>query len=308
MSAAWETTSRERSTLFMLRWLVSATRLLGRRLTRWVLLPTVLYFICFAAAARTASRDYLRRVLPQHPTLWNIARHFHTFASCALDRVVLLGGTNGGIDVRMHYTPGAQAIRKSGQGCLLLMAHVGSFEAIRAKGVIEFALPIKIVMDREHGRMYTQILEKIRPELKDFVLDSSERGPGLVMQIKQALDNQKMVCIMADRPRAGEPTVLVDFLGDQAQLPASPWIMAGVLGVPVMIGFVLYRNGSYDAFIEDFAVAVKLDRRNRMESAQTYAQCYAQRMEHHVRNAPYNWFNFYDFWAQEKLPHDTAKN
>lgn len=308
MSTEWETTSRERSTLFMLRWLVAATRLLGRRLTRWVLIPTVLYFICFAAAARQSSRDYLRRVLPRSPTLWDVARHFHTFASCALDRVVLLGGKTGGIRVNMHYTPRARAIRTSGKGCLLLMAHVGSFEAIRAKGVIEFQLPLRIVMDREHGRMYTNILEKIRPELKNFVLDSSQRGPALVLKIKQALDEQNMVCIMADRPRAGEPQVTVDFLGGRANLPASPWIMAGVLNVPVMIGFVLYRNGGYESYIEDFADAVTLDRGRRLESAQAYAQRYAERMEHYVRNAPYNWFNFYDFWAQETLPHDTAQS
>jgi predicted LPLAT superfamily acyltransferase len=24
--------------------------------------------------------------------------------------------------------------------------------------------------------------------------------------------------------------------------------------------------------------------------------CYVARIEHHCRNAPYNWFNFYDFW------------
>ncbi len=24
---------------------------------------------------------------------------------------------------------------------------------------------------------------------------------------------------------------------------------------------------------------------------------YAQRLEHYCRQAPYNWFNFYDFWS-----------
>jgi predicted LPLAT superfamily acyltransferase len=24
---------------------------------------------------------------------------------------------------------------------------------------------------------------------------------------------------------------------------------------------------------------------------------YSARLEHHMRRAPFNWFNFYDFWA-----------
>src|SRR3546814_14487253 len=54
-----------------------------------------------------------------------------------------------------------------------------------------------------------------------------------------------MVGMMADRAREGERTATVDFLGGKAQLPVAPWIMAGVLGVPVVIAFGLYRGGNH---------------------------------------------------------------
>ena len=31
---------------------------------------------------------------------------------------------------------------------------------------------------------------------------------------------------------------------------------------------------------------------------QDYAQRYADRLAHHARLAPYNWFNFYDYWRK----------
>src|SRR5690606_41352229 len=37
---------------------------------------------------------------------------------------------------------------------------------------------------------------------------------------------------------------------------------------------------------------------------------YAARLEHHARQAPYNWFNFYDFWhvdEQEQPPSGNAQ-
>ena len=35
-------------------------------------------------------------------------------------------------------------------------------------------------------------------------------------------------------------------------------------------------------------------------------QCYAERLEHHARRAPDNWFNFYDFWAPPAQPPTPA--
>ena len=98
--------------------------------------------------------------------------------------------------------------------------------------------------------------------------------------------------------RAGERTVTVDFLGGKAKLPAAPWILAGVLNVPVVIGFGIYRGGDrYDAHFELLAERVSLPRAQRETAIQAYAQQYADRLAHYVREAPYNWFNFYDFWS-----------
>jgi predicted LPLAT superfamily acyltransferase len=39
-----------------------------------------------------------------------------------------------------------------------------------------------------------------------------------------------------------------------------------------------------------------VDRRHRDEQLRVVVQQFADRLAHHVRIAPYNWFNFYDFW------------
>src|SRR3546814_5983372 len=76
------------------------------------------------------------------------------------------------------------------------------------------------------------IADALNPQLGTSIIDASQRGPALVLAIKQALDEGSMVGMMADRAREGERTATVDFLGGKAQLPVAPWIMAGVLGVP----------------------------------------------------------------------------
>ena len=60
----------------------------------------------------------------------------------------------------------------------------------------------------------------------------------------------------------------------------------------------LYRGRNrYDLHFERLVEMPKLDRSRRDAMIREWATCYAQRLEHYCRLAPYNWFNFYDFWA-----------
>ena len=76
--------------------------------------------------------------------------------------------------------------------------------------------------------------------------------------------------------------------------------MAHALRVPVILGFGVYHGGNrYTAHFELFAEHLRLPRENREAAIAEFAQRYAQRLEHYVRSAPYNWFNFYDYWQPE---------
>ncbi|MGH8447532.1 MAG: lipid A biosynthesis acyltransferase [Solimonas sp.] len=296
-AAAWQR-QRERSTVFMLRLIVGIGRVCGRGCARLILYPTVLYFLLAGGAQGRASREYLHRVLGRAPTLRERWRHFFCFASCMLDRLFLVGGYTRGLDVRVTRDAGAQAIFDSGRGAIILLAHVGSFETIRVTGSVTKQMPLRVVMDRAHGGVYTAILEKLNPELAAKIIDAANRGPDFVLQLKAALEHGELVCLMADRARDGEATVRVPLLGGEVALPMAPWIVAGLLQVPVITGFAVYRGGGrYDAMIEAFAGRIHIERRTRAADVQRVAADYAKRVEHVLRDAPYNWFNFYDYWS-----------
>jgi predicted LPLAT superfamily acyltransferase len=72
-----------------------------------------------------------------------------------------------------------------------------------------------------------------------------------------------------------------------------------VLQAPVVLFFGLYRGGRcYDIHFELLADRVTLDRATRQADIRRWVQLYASRLEYHCRAYPYNWFNFYDFWAE----------
>ncbi len=299
MSGAWDQ-QEERSNPVMLRLILWIARRMGRPVARLLLFPIVGYFLLTGGVAKKASRDFLRRVLDHKPRWIDHARHFHAFASVMLDRMLILSGNPMQLDLRMRQPPEVAKAMRSGQGCLLLLAHLGSFEVLRVRAASEPDLRIRILMDMASNRMFSTLIQQLDPVFARSVIDASQRGPAIALALKDALAEGAVVGTMADRVREDERAVSVNFLGDTAQLPAGPWIFASTLNVPVILAFSLYRGGNrYDVEFELISEKIDLPRSIREQALQKYAQAYADRLAHYARQAPYNWFNFYDYWGKK---------
>jgi predicted LPLAT superfamily acyltransferase len=80
----------------------------------------------------------------------------------------------------------------------------------------------------------------------------------------------------------------------------GPWLLAHALQVPVMLCFGLYLGGKrYRLVFEPVAERIVIPRNQRGPALDALIAHYAARLDHYARLAPYNWFNFYDFWQQD---------
>lgn len=288
---------RERSNRFFLVAITWIARRLGRTAARGVLRVIALYYLLSAPAARRASRDYLRRVLPREPRLRHVYRHFFCFASSILDRVYLFGGQVDKLEIIGHGREAFHRHRDAGTGAIVMMAHLGSFEMLRIMGRNEAGLRMRVLMDRDAGAKANRVLEAINPDAHANFIDTSYSDVDRILKIQAALERGEMVSLMADRYREDERAVDCDFLGGRARFPVAPWLLAGLTRAPVLIAFGLYRGGNrYDLYLEEFSRRIDLPRLRRTARAHEYIQAYADRLAYYARLAPYNWFNFYDFW------------
>jgi predicted LPLAT superfamily acyltransferase len=72
---------------------------------------------------------------------------------------------------------------------------------------------------------------------------------------------------------------------------------------PVVLMVGLYLGGNrYHLHFERLIGEGELALRDP-QAVERWVQRYAQRLEHYCRLAPYNWFNFYDFWDARKSVH-----
>ena len=127
MSEAW-LEQRERGSERLMAALAWVTLNLGRTFGRLFLPAISLYFLLFARAPRNASRAYLARVFGRPPALRELYRHIHTFAATIHDRTYLLAGRLGEFSIEVQGEGEVAAALREGRGCVLLGAHLGSFE------------------------------------------------------------------------------------------------------------------------------------------------------------------------------------
>ncbi len=307
MSPQWQK-QRERSTPFALKIIRWIALHLGRGFARLLLYPIVGYFLLTSREACRSSRQFLSRALGRPATGMDVARHLHTFASTILDRVFLITDRFDEFEIEIFNEDVARAHAQLDNGCLLIGSHLGSFEALRALGVVkgeDHGIKVKMLMNRGQNEMITRVLEALNPSVVDMMIDTSGGDADTALRIKNALDEGCVVSMLGDRVNsAQEKYTHCNFLGEKAVIPLGWLLLASVLKVPVLLCFGLYRGGNrYDIHFELLSDGIHLERGRREEQAAEWAQRYADRLAHYARLAPYNWFNFFDFWESAYVDH-----
>ena len=296
MSRAW-LEQRERGTPGALRLIASITSSVGYGAGRALLYPIALYFVVFSTRARAASRGFLARALGRAAGWRDVFRHYHTFASTLLDRIELLSGRVDRFEIAIHGRDALDAALRDGRGCLLLGAHLGSFELVRALADDHRALVVNIVMHEANADMMGQWVREMSPALAGRIIPAGDMGA--LLRVRECLDRGESVAMLADRPIADGAIKVAPFFDAPVEFPVGPFQVALTLGVPMVLFFGLYRDARcYDIHFEAFSPAAKVHRAAQDAVLDGMVQRYARRLEEYARRFPWNWFNFYDFWRR----------
>jgi predicted LPLAT superfamily acyltransferase len=302
-AVAWAA-ERERShiwALHLIRWIALAA---GRRATRLLLHPITLYFLLANGKARRASRDYLGLALKRPARLADIYRHIHRFASTVLDRIYLLQERFDQFD--MTITDGAviHGPLKGGEGVMAVGAHLGSFEALRADAQ-SLGERVAMLMYEDNARLINATLAAVAPKARLHTIPLGQ--PGAMLSLRHWLDQGGIAGLLADRTLPGQSgrsrTLWLDFLGRPAPFSDGPFRLAAMLRRRAVFVAGLYHGGNrYELrFIElaDFRGPAGESRGDTDQRVRAALERYVSLLEALCLESPYNWFNFYDFWASD---------
>jgi predicted LPLAT superfamily acyltransferase len=301
---------RERGSLLGLRLFIGCYRLFGRPLSAVFVHVIVFYYYLTIRPARRASRAYLRRIaarpdgaeaLGRPPdwlaSFWN----FRAFALQIFDRLVLWFGRESDLEFEVIGSAALQRLLRKDRGAIVVGAHLGSFDALRALAEQDGVVVNVLVFTRNAPRI-NAILEELSPRAGVRVLKSGFGSIDTLLRIRACIARGELVAMLGDRvePGARARSCRVPLLGDPVELPVAPYLMAGLIGCPLVFMVALRAGpGRYRVFADVLAECVELPHGERDKRIRELAAAYAGRLEHYCTLAPYQWFNFFDFWRED---------
>lgn len=285
---------KERGSFFLLQLMSRISLIFGRRLSRTVVYGIALYFLLAAPAARKASRSYLERAL-QRPATWvDLYRHILAFASTIHDRFYLLNNQADLFDIQVFGVGPIAAHHDKGKGMLLFGAHMGSFEVLLTHSRSNHFNSC-MAMYPENAQQLNRALAAINPQA---ITDTIALGQiDSMLTIHHKLETGNLVGVLADRAAGPDQYLSLPFLGAPARFPTGPFRMAAMLGHPVYFMTGRYCGGNrYEVHFEPLADFAEVPRNQRDAAVRETLQKYVATLERHCKTAPYNWFNFLEFW------------
>ncbi len=298
----------ESGSILALRAMARFYRFCGRRASLVLLYPVAAYFFLRDGAARRASRNYLavlyacpegRARFRRSPDWRDSFRQFYEFAINIFDRMVGWGGAVDTLPFRQRGSEQLFELIRERRGAVLVGSHVGSFDMLRLIGD-RYRLHVNVLMFTRHAERINRFFAELDPNSNVRVIELDPHSVRTAFAIKECIDRGELVGILADRtdPSGRGHPVQTTFLGRPAHFPLSPFLLAVTLRCPLIFSICgRGPDGAYEAIAESLWSGEIVPRREREKRARELLEAYVRLLEYHCVRTPYQWFNFYDFWA-----------
>ena len=294
---------KERGGMLPLMLMLGFYRLGGRWLCRLVLYFVILWYWLFSNTARQASLLYLKKLhhvagsqspFASEPHMGQTYTHLMQFGECILDKIEGWLGNVAEQELQLH---GHEHFRAHYQkGAVIVVSHFGNIELLRAVKS-EHAQKINVLVYQKHATKFNAFLKKLNAHADVNLVSVDELGIETALILQDKLDQGEWVIVAADRvPVQSGRVQPVEFLGEQALWPQGAWILASLLKAPVLAVFCYRMQDHFEVHIHQVAEQLNWPRKTRMQAMQQTTRQYVQLLEQHCMRAPYQWFNFYNFW------------
>jgi predicted LPLAT superfamily acyltransferase len=288
-----------------MRFLLSVYRICGRWPFRFLLFFVLLWFYARRRIARETSRDYLQRLYAfsngatPAPTSRNVFRHFLAYSEILLDKLLSMGACASSISHRIDGLECIGALIEQKRGALFVTAHIGNFELCRKLSEGDVSVHLTVLTHTKHAARFTRLMKELDSGYDIDMIQVDDIGIDTAILLAQRIDAGGFIVITGDRVPVGNApaTVQVPFLGHETHFPISPYVLAAALQCPLFTVFGTRRRDGFVITLQQLAESITLPRRDRETACAPYASAFAGLLEEECLKAPFQWSNFYPFWA-----------
>lgn len=266
-------------------------RHLGIRAAYALLIFVAFYYFVFSwKSSQSMLRFYRQRLgFRGAKSYWYLYKNYFCFGQTLIDKFVILGGQLDAFTFDFDGSHHLRQIVQEGKGGILLSAHAGNWEAA-GQLFSHLNTPLNIVMYDGEEASIKQYLEGAGS--RNFRVIFVKNDLSHIFKINEALLDNEIVCMHADRFLPGNKTVTTEFFGASAAFPEGPFIMALKFRVPVAYVHAFKETATHYHF---YSTPLK-HFNSKQHRVQDLVADYVENLETRVRRYPEQWFNYYDFW------------
>jgi len=254
-------------------------------------------YLLFTPSARRSLRHFYRHVGLRY-NIVNLYRSYYSFARAICDRFAAYAGKT--FEIEMVNNEAYRELEAGDGGFIMFGSHEGNYELTgyslkltrKRLNALLFGGEANAVM---HGRH--EMFDRNNINIITVVPGSIDH----VFSINEAMARGEIVSIPADRAFGSQKELTVLFLGAEAHLPLGPFILAATHRAPSIAVFMMktgYR--SYRLIVRRIMLkSSEMTLPTRLR-AELLCHRYAVALEEIVRQYPYQWYNYFDFWHEEE--------
>ena len=292
MTQSWEGISKGNKTGYSIFiWLL---RVGGIRPAYILLRFVAFYYFVFSSSSKYIYHLFHKK-LGYNPwrSLARVYRNYYLFGQTLIDKIVVMSGLKVPYTFVFEGEHYIEEIMAAGKGGILISAHIGNYELA---GYYFKRLPVRvnIIMVDNEQQQIKQYLESVMSDRSKLNIITIKDDLSHIYEISNALKNNELIAIHADRFVKGSKTIAGNFLGQDALFPMGPFVLATTFKVPVAFVFCVKES---DTHYHLSTAPPKEYTENKQIAIPAALNDYITELEKKVKQYPEQWFNYYNFWA-----------
>ena len=269
--------------LYTIKWL-------GVKSAYFILDFVTFYYYLFARKSRENVQDfYIKALIISKKEAKKLCKNnFKLFGQTLVDRNAFLLGKEELYTYDFDNEESLVQIHESGKGGILLSAHIGNWETAGNLLKKRVSNSINVLMLDSEVEKVKQFINSATGGSKFNIIPIKD-DLSHIIRIKNALSDNELIAIHADRTFEGGRKIETTFFGHKISLPYGPFLIASKFNAPVTFVYAVKESKFHYQLSATTPILDKI-------SPEDIATLYARELEKMVIKYPDQWFNFYNYF------------
>jgi predicted LPLAT superfamily acyltransferase len=254
--------------------------------------PVSLFYFIFASNVKDSLKEYYKVLGLEFNNLVYF-EHLRMFAICLVDRFISKYDPSS---YNFIYEEKETILKIMNTKSILLFSHFGGWASSSSNPVTKNR--INIVMHEVILDSIKEIENNIENKLSNInVIDQSMGQIPVSIEIANAISNNEVIAIMADRPTSDKYKYKTKFFGKDANFNKNPFKISYKTKTPILCCFVV-NTGLQKYKVETIKLNLDFNLKEK-EAIDIAIKEYVKLFEDILLKYPNQWFNFYNFWENK---------